>query len=277
MEKRSEVLEELKVIAPSLAGLKQQDAFSVPENYFSILPNNLLAKIKEEEAWESAAELQLSPLLQSLKTKPSFELPAQYFSASTASIISKIRKEEVAQDLTELAPQLAQLPKQIPFLVPENYFASLANSVLNIVQKEELEVEHQNAIWDKLSNFINTVLAPLLRPNVAYIGAFASLLFIFSAFWLAKEKTDNNDIWALTALETNLSSISTKEISNYIAQNIDEFDEALFKKSETTTSSNKEENTQINNMEPEDYHLDSLDEEDLWKLLNEHNNKNGII
>ena len=73
--------------------------------------------------------------------EPVFTVPNGYFENFAESVFSKLRDQNtlsVADELAQLSPLLAGLPKKSPFSVPENYFSSLANDVPVLIGNDEL-------------------------------------------------------------------------------------------------------------------------------------------
>ncbi|MFN8293195.1 MAG: hypothetical protein U0T72_05690 [Chitinophagales bacterium] len=274
MKNRSEIQNELKAIAPTLSGLEPSDSFAVPENYFSQLPATVLSRIKEEEAWEQLPDPALSPLLQSLRKKQSFELPQQYFQTSAATVLSHIRKEEVQQELKEIAPQLATLPKQQAFAVPQNYFKQLPSQVYAQLQTRHPQTSSANLWWNKINETIDSLIAPLFKPQLVF--AFASLFSVAIAIWFLQTKSERS-IGTVAALDNQLDRISTAEVNNYISMNLDEFDEYSIKKKVGEIHSVVIINEQtIDEKKLEEILLHELDE-DMILDLQKHQQKNRVI
>ena len=71
---------------------------------------------------------------------PDFEVPAGYFDGLAAAVLQRIKNSEMvsAQDeLTELSPLLAGIPKSIPFSIPEGYFQSNLESIPGLKGDED--------------------------------------------------------------------------------------------------------------------------------------------
>ncbi|MBL7698828.1 MAG: hypothetical protein JNK79_11735 [Chitinophagaceae bacterium] len=87
MNRRKEILDELKDAAPKLADIENQHPFRVPAGYFDSLPGLVLLRIKTENAFSAKEELEvISPLLSGLSKKMPFSTPAGYFDTLTPAI-----------------------------------------------------------------------------------------------------------------------------------------------------------------------------------------------
>lgn len=96
MNRRKEILNELKHDAPTLAGMDFQQPYKAPEGYFESLAGHIMLRIRLESAESVEDELEIiSPLLNSLNKNMPFSTPEGYFDALTPGI--RVAKEEEAQ------------------------------------------------------------------------------------------------------------------------------------------------------------------------------------
>ena len=87
MNRRKEIHEELKDVAPTLAGIDFQYPYTVPAGYFDSLAENIMLRIRLENAGSAKEELEIiSPLLSSLSKEMPFSTPAGYFDNLTPDI-----------------------------------------------------------------------------------------------------------------------------------------------------------------------------------------------
>jgi len=94
MNRRKEILNELKDAAPALAEMDLQHPYRVPEGYFESLPGLIMFRIRLENAESVQDELEIiSPLLNSLNKNMPFSTPDGYFDTLTPGI--RVAKEEV--------------------------------------------------------------------------------------------------------------------------------------------------------------------------------------
>jgi hypothetical protein len=85
--------EEIKSIAPFLAGLDKKMPFSLPDGYFEdftvLVETRLLETMDQQKT--------LSPLLVSLKSENVYELPVGYFDGFAGSVMAAIKKPQQAK------------------------------------------------------------------------------------------------------------------------------------------------------------------------------------
>ena len=74
-------------------------------------------------------------------SQPSFSVPEGYFDGLAASILAKEKgQSSAAEELQELSPLLAGIPKTIPYTVPEGYFEQNMASLPFLVNEAESPV-----------------------------------------------------------------------------------------------------------------------------------------
>ncbi|CAN5592264.1 hypothetical protein BH10BAC3_BH10BAC3_31250 [soil metagenome] len=105
MEKKENILSEIRAVAPALADVGNNMPFEVPEAYFELFPLQMLAKV--------AAPFQ----------QPS--VPAGYFEAMPAIMLAKVKVLENADELADVAPALIGVSRKMPYNVPAGYFENL--------------------------------------------------------------------------------------------------------------------------------------------------------
>ena len=175
METRTDILNELKLLSPTIAALEKVNVFTVPggyfeylgidivmgiknENdlnknivsgssvadvptgYFDTLATSILTKIKAQEFEDTATEIRaLSPMLYSIQNENIFEAPQGYFDTLANSILLKIKagdSEDTATEIRALSPMLYSIQNENVFKVPQGYFENLSDDVLNKVKPE---------------------------------------------------------------------------------------------------------------------------------------------
>lgn len=74
------------------------------------------------------------------KVQEAFSVPQGYFEQFAASVLERIKLEEQdeSQELENLSPLLASIPRKMPFSVPAGYFDSSASSLPAFTGQEEL-------------------------------------------------------------------------------------------------------------------------------------------
>ena len=94
MNRRKEISDELKNIAPTLAGIDFQQPYGIPAGYFEGLADQILLRIRLENAGSAKEELEaISPFLSGLSKKMPFTTPEGYFDTLTPGI-SPAKKPE---------------------------------------------------------------------------------------------------------------------------------------------------------------------------------------
>ena len=173
MEKRIDILNELKELSPTLAALEKVNVFTVPEGYFEYLgadmlmriekekgpvdpsandvpagyfdtlATSILAKIKGQEAGDAVTEINsLSPQLAGLKQINTFEVPEGYFDTFSTAVLAGINGHEATEAVTGingLSPQLSGIRDMDTFKVPDDYFNTLAATILAKIKAIETE------------------------------------------------------------------------------------------------------------------------------------------
>jgi hypothetical protein len=148
MTQNSTILQELKELESSLAGLATQNIYSVPDGYFEGLAGQVLNRIKATEAANAAEELgYLSPMLSTMskmsKQLP-FTVPAGYFEGLEEKLMQTVRDSNDYQTATEeletLSPLLSGLKKEMPYSVPQGYFENLGADINTQGNKTETKV-----------------------------------------------------------------------------------------------------------------------------------------
>lgn len=175
MENRTDILNELKALSPTIAAIEKVNVFTVPEGYFDYLSvdilmgieteygsisntsrvvsaaeiptgyfdtlaDSILTKIKAQDAEDAAVEINaLSPVLFSIKNETTFETPQGYFDSLADNVLQKIKTQDVVDAATEiraLSPMLYSIQNENVFEVPQGYFEGLSESVLNTVSPQ---------------------------------------------------------------------------------------------------------------------------------------------
>ncbi len=182
-------------------------------------------------------------------------------------------KKEFEDELREISPFLADLKKskegEEPFRTPKFYFDTLADKVMEKAVAKPV-IPPQYSIHSARPSFIELAqkwVASIMQPRYA-IG-FATVVLLAVGGWFFIQKNQQNvDSFA-----------SNEEIHQYIADNIDDFDETLLLEQGILADSdalNPEQylkgnidKINISDDEIEQYLKEHLDEKDLKELQNE--------
>jgi hypothetical protein len=207
MENRTDILNELQALSPTIAALEKLNVFTVPEGYFEYLSTDILLgintendllsgvsnddqvpagyfdslagsildKIKAQEIEEAAAGIDtISEKLSGIGNKNVFEAPEGYFESLADSILVKIKANEVEDSVTEiraLSPMLYTVQNERVFEVPAGYFENLSADVLEKINPQAKVVTMQR----RSNNFFKYAVA------AAFTGVMALSVFKFTA------------------------------------------------------------------------------------------------
>jgi hypothetical protein len=126
-------------------------------------------------------------------------------------------REEIQQELQELSPFLSKLKaKEQKTEVPENYFHALPDQIWEQIklQPASERIVKQAGIWEKFLNALQLVLQPRIGVSLATF-----VVLIFVGIYLFKPDTSVNT--------ANGNEFTAEEITNYINENLHEFDTEL--------------------------------------------------
>ncbi|MBD0375726.1 MAG: hypothetical protein ICV51_08880 [Flavisolibacter sp.] len=73
--------------------------------------------------------------------EPVFNVPEFYFDNFASSVLARIKGEQAvtaAEELQQLSPVLAAIPKKMPYETPENYFTGIADELPMLMKPEVL-------------------------------------------------------------------------------------------------------------------------------------------
>jgi hypothetical protein len=247
MENRTDILNELKALSPTIAAIEKVNVFTVPEGYFDYLhvdilmgietehglvsntspvasatemptgyfdtlADSILAKIKAQDAADAATEINtLSPLLFSIKNETTFEVPQGYFDSLADTVLQKIKAqdaEDAATEIRALSPMLYSIQNENVFEVPQGYFEGLSETVLNTVSPQVKVV----SIKKRTTTFFKYAVA------AAFTGVMAMGVFKFTNT-TKNEFTIPDYVTAglqVQNVDQELASISDEEIVKFL-------------------------------------------------------------
>jgi hypothetical protein len=190
LKNRMEAENELKEFQ-LLSSIKKEQAFAVPEGYFS----------KAEEQLEYKADLAAYPVLGSLARPAVAALDEDYQKQLIASLSDKA---ELADEL-KAYPALHSLDKVNAFTVADAYFDSLAGRVKERIHPEKTE---RLSVWDSVWHVV-------FGPRTAW--AFGLALIIGLAFYFGQRTetlAEAGDCKTLACLEKN-EILNNKAINTF--------------------------------------------------------------
>ena len=196
---RIEAMEELTEFE-ILKSLDKKTAFSVPENYFNSIDNNL----------EQENELAAFSVLNSIPKPVLKPLSAQYTDELN---ISMMRKAEIADEIKEYKTLYA-IDKQNSFTVAPGYFDSIADDV-----KERI---HSTAT-ENVSLFAR-ILQIIFKPKIAFAYSIVILLISGSVWYFNRDthtmiQGSSGDCKTLACLEKN-ELINEKNVRDFDEDNL---------------------------------------------------------
>ncbi len=187
-----------------LSSLKKETGFSVPENYFDKLEEDL--------------ELMAYPNLLSRKKDPGFSVPQNYFEEAEVNELGKVLL--TAENEISSLDKLNAIKKENSFSVDENYFSDSEKRIISALNNE--------------AKVIN-----LFKPKVMF-SAVAAVLTLVLGLWIYNQyfKTvTSKDCGSLACLDKkdllkgkSLESLDNDEL--YELVNTKKLEEKLDKKSE---------------------------------------------
>ena len=126
MENRTDILNELQALSPTVAALEKINVFTVPQGYFEYLSADILMGIETEKGLSNIASSEA-------------DVPAGYFDTLAGSILAKIKAtetEDTATEIRALSPMLYSIQNENVYEVPQGYFENLSGTVLNTVNPQ---------------------------------------------------------------------------------------------------------------------------------------------
>ena len=124
-------------------------------------------------------------------------------------------KDKIKDELNELSPFLSNLKKKNSFQVPPNYFEQMQREVLTKAKQLE-EKKPAPSSW--ISQLMDQ-LSQLLQPKFALALTGVAALVIFILFRLSPNE--------MTLQELNLADISSEEMQDYLADNLEDIDDDM--------------------------------------------------
>lgn len=201
MEKPNDILDELRSMGSPLAEMSRAMPFAVPEEYFGRLEQSILSGIKPEHA----GNLYLP------KATP-YPVPDGYFEALPGKILAMVQEE------TKL-----ELPGTMPYEVPAGYFEQLPEQVLQAAKQADKKKGRTIPFGLPIGKAVRWAAAAILLLGVG-IGS-------YKTFAPGESLTPREQ----------LAQLPADIVSDYVRQNIDEFDMELLETSMGTETISDEE------------------------------------
>ena len=197
---KTEIRDELKDVAATLASIGNANCYCVPDRYFEDFADEVVSKIQ----------------LPSTQLPYAAPAPA-YFEGLAGTILSKIKSNgtiveedsDVSSELTALSPLVAGIKKENVYTVPADYFANFKVAIPAAAPKAKVVTLH-----------------PVHWMRYAAAAAVIGIVAIGGVFFLKYDKaTSGNPLTTITAdYDKPLSSVSDDAIANYLNQSPEEMD-----------------------------------------------------
>ncbi len=219
------IQQELQAIAPTLIGLNG-NVFVAPKDYFIGLQDVGLQLVRENKRQKVGTE---------------YVVPTGYFDSLSSEILQKIKQQEktyLNEELKDIAPTLASIPKHNVYTLPPNYFASVniklpkakiislkrvlqfasAAAVIaflsitgyKLLQTNSIKKEHIVAKQTNIEKSVESISLEELQKGVNNTVAFNNTTV--EPISVEPQK--------LFDVEETLEIVSDEELENYLKQNI---------------------------------------------------------
>ncbi|HVS98731.1 MAG TPA: hypothetical protein VHE54_19705 [Puia sp.] len=218
MNGTNEILEELRSLSPSVAGISRLTPYQVPEDYFKQLPETALKRVS---GWKDAKSL-------------TYNVPEGYFDGFAQGVLARIKAGAAAADADPVSDLLAQIGRDTPYRVPEGYFGEL--SPLLAVLRDQHPYVAPEGYFD---TFPAVVLAKTEQSSAPAAGearvislqtrkrrslgwmrySAAAVLagLIFTVGWLRWHRPAANGPASQTEIANRLSNVSDAELQNFLS------------------------------------------------------------
>ena len=210
MENRTEILNELQSLSPTLAGLQGLNVYTVPNGYFNVLSEDILHTI----------QLAQYGVIYSAQKKDTTDVPQGYFENLADTILAKIKQvDNVSGELRRLSPMLYSAQNEKVYTVPKNYFEQLHTELVEKVQPQQ------------------TIVITMRKRNFTFIKYAVAAVFIgiitFGAFkFTTTNKLDDTTKQGLAiaknnSFDTELDKLTDEDIVKYLSNSSTDADVAL--------------------------------------------------
>jgi hypothetical protein len=123
MERKKEISEELELM-PVVAGISNDNVYTVDAAYFNMLPGKITEKAQNAIFNKNFA----------------YSAPEGYFQSLPQTILQKIKENEASTELEEVAPLLNTISKLNIYSVPNKYFSNFAIAVPKVRLEKRTKV-----------------------------------------------------------------------------------------------------------------------------------------
>ena len=229
MKTKEKILQELKEIAPKLASLDNENAISVPENYFVNFKSTIIEKAKLSGVNEELKAI--SPELAKIEKRNTVKVPVGYFASLPTEFLQQIRKEEVVAELKQIAPALLQIEKENAFEISTNYFKNFPQQMMKTVAAQEKSKTKAAtpALFSGLSNALENLAQYIFKPKYSFAFAGTAATVIIAVMMFTKVEQCND-------LDCKMASLTDEEINTYLDGNADIYTDEIFEATDEATT-----------------------------------------
>lgn len=200
MEKRNEILIELRELGSGLAAVEPAVPYRVPVGYFDEFPLLTLQMCRAvtintvAEPGRDEELAQLSPLLSKAPKAMPFSVPAGYFADMPGTRTTSLEQDQLPAIFKDVS-------KTGPYGVPLGYFENLPAKLANAVQTPGAKV-----------------IKGSFRKNIVKYAAAAVItgVALVSGFFIFENTTTSQPLVSDTRLKEKASQTSDEEIINYL-------------------------------------------------------------
>ncbi len=192
MEKKIDILNELKEISEAVAAIERTNTYSVPESYFTHFPVTVLSMIAPEPVF--------------LTRKDTYEVPEGYFDSLAENVLSIVKssgQNEVYEELEELAPFLNTISKDMVYTAPEGYFDQLGYRV-----REEQTTQPAKIV----------LLKPVHSIRGYALAAAVMVVIAFSGYFLTPKTGDDSQAMNTATGHPAIKAVNRVDIKSEVAR-----------------------------------------------------------
>jgi hypothetical protein len=207
MNRRKEIPDELKDIAPTLSGIDFQQPYRVPAGYFDGLAEQVMLRIRLENAGSAKEELEIiSPFLSGLDKKMPFSAPGGYFDTLTPGVrVARKELREPARVVKMFQPRrtfrMAAAVVTIGIIGVAVWLVMREPSANQYATKTDIEV--QKELKNRVSEISENELADFIETN-------SNITFTDSTSMIEIGEED---------VKLMLADIPDQELERYLDQN----------------------------------------------------------
>lgn len=191
MEPRKEIIQELQAIGPILASIPFAGTYTVPQGYFTGLPDAMREHIRVSETILEASSV------------PVYQVPETYFDQFATQVLAKLKEEERKTELAPTAPLLARLSYENLYTLPDHYF-----SRINFIPGVKKALAESRVITFHIARKWIQYAAAAVVTGILVTGAF--LFTDDSRSYIQSEKIEKADV------TSSLDKISEEALVDYL-------------------------------------------------------------